>query len=87
MKKILKNEVIGLGANSSKLKEYKDSLIELSIEQKEAIIGLMLGDVNLQSPPTSWRIITVKPIELSLNEEIKIKLMYFMSLTFLMNGY
>lgn len=49
MKKILKNEVIGLGANSSKLKEYKDSLIELSIEQKEAIIGLMLGDVNLQS--------------------------------------
>ena len=49
MKNILKNEVIGLGPNSAKLKEYKDSLIELSIEQKEAIIGLMLGDASLQS--------------------------------------
>ena len=49
MKNILKNEVIGLGQNSTKLKEYKDSLIELSIEQKEAIIGLMLGDASLQS--------------------------------------
>ena len=49
MKNILKNEVIGLGPNSTKLKEYKDSLIELSIEQKEAIIGLMLGDASLQS--------------------------------------
>ena len=49
MKNILKNEVIGLGPNSTKLKEYKYSLIELSIEQKEAIIGLMLGDASLQS--------------------------------------
>ena len=49
MKNILTNEVIGLGPNSTKLKEYKDSLIELSIEQKEAIIGLMLGDASLQS--------------------------------------
>ena len=49
MKNILKNEVIGLGPNSAKLKEYKDSLIELTIEQKEAIIGLMLGDASLQS--------------------------------------
>ena len=49
MKNNLKNEVIGLGPNSTKLKEYKDSLIELSIEQKEAIIGLMLGDASLQS--------------------------------------
>ena len=49
MKNILKNEVKGLGPNSTKLKEYKDSLIELSIEQKEAIIGLMLGDASLQS--------------------------------------
>lgn len=49
MKNILKNEVIGLGPNSAKLKEYKDSLIELSIEQKESVIGLMLGDVSLQS--------------------------------------
>ena len=46
---ILKNEVICLGPNSTKLKEYKDSLIDLSIEQKEAIIGLMLGDASLQS--------------------------------------
>ena len=87
MKNILKNEVIGLGPNSAKLKEYKDSLIELSIEQKEAIIGLMLGDASLQSPPTSWRIIKVKLIELNLNGEIETKLMYCMSLTFLMNGY
>ena len=49
MKNIFKNEVIGLGQNSAKLKEYKDSLIELTIEQKEAIIGLMLGDASLQS--------------------------------------
>lgn len=49
MKNILKNEVIGLGPNSAKLKEYKDSLIEFTIEQKEAIIGLMLGDASLQS--------------------------------------
>ena len=49
MKNILKNEVICLGPNSAKLKEYKDSLIELTIEQKEAIIGLMLGDASLQS--------------------------------------
>ena len=49
MKNILKNEVIGLGPNSTKLKEYKDSLIDLSIEQKEAIIGLVLGDASLQS--------------------------------------
>ena len=49
MKNIFKNEVIGLGPNSAKLKEYKDSLIELTIEQKEAIIGLMLGDASLQS--------------------------------------
>ena len=49
MKNIFKNEVIGLVPNSAKLKEYKDSLIELTIEQKEAIIGLMLGDASLQS--------------------------------------
>ena len=49
MKKILKQEIIGLGPNSTKVKEYKNSLIELTIAQKEAAIGLMLGDASLQS--------------------------------------
>ena len=48
-KKILKNEIIGLGPNSTKVKEYKNSLIELTKDQKEAAIGLMLGDASLQS--------------------------------------
>jgi LAGLIDADG DNA endonuclease family protein len=50
-KKILKSyaEIIGLGPNSNKVKEYKNSLIELTKNQKEAAIGLLLGDVSLQS--------------------------------------
>lgn len=48
-KKRLKNEIIGLGPNSNKVKEYKNSLIELTKNQKEAAIGLLLGDVSLQS--------------------------------------
>jgi len=47
--KILKTELIGLGPNSLKIKEYKSSLIELTKDQKEASIGLMLGDASLQS--------------------------------------
>ena len=39
----------GLGPNSLKLKEYKNSLIELTPIQKEAIIGLILGDASMQS--------------------------------------
>ena len=46
---IFKKEVIGLGPNSTKMKEYKNSLIDLSQSQKEAVIGLMLGDASLQS--------------------------------------
>jgi hypothetical protein len=46
---ILKTEIIGLGPNSSKVKEYKNSLIELTKDQKEAVIGLLLGDASLQS--------------------------------------
>ena len=42
-------DIIGLGPNSSKVKEYKNSLIELSKIQKEAAIGLILGDASLQS--------------------------------------
>nr|YP_009710676.1 LAGLIDADG endonuclease type 2 [Amanita muscaria]QFZ98625.1 LAGLIDADG endonuclease type 2 [Amanita muscaria] len=49
MIKILKQEIIGLGPNSTKIKEYKNSLLELTSIQKEAIIGLMLGDASLQS--------------------------------------
>ena len=48
-KTIFKKEVIGLGPNSTKMKEYKNSLIDLSQSQKEAVIGLMLGDASLQS--------------------------------------
>jgi hypothetical protein len=48
-KKILKNEIIGLGPNSSKIKEYKNSLIDLTKDQKETAIGLLLGDASLQS--------------------------------------
>jgi LAGLIDADG DNA endonuclease family. len=48
-KKILKHEIIGLGPNSSKIKEYKHSLIDLTKDQKETAIGLLLGDASLQS--------------------------------------
>jgi hypothetical protein len=48
-KKILKHEIIGLGPNSRKIKEYKNSLIELTKDQKETAIGLLLGDASLQS--------------------------------------
>ena len=81
MKNILKNEVIGLGPNSTKLKEYKDSLIDLSIEQKEAIIGLMLGDASLQSQNKG------KTYRIKFEWGDKNKAMYCMALTFLMNGY
>jgi len=47
--KILKTDIIGLGPNSNKVKEYKNSLIKLSNIQKEAAIGLLLGDASLQS--------------------------------------
>lgn len=47
--KILKTDIIGLGPNSHKLKEYKNGLFQLTKEQREAAIGLMLGDASLQS--------------------------------------
>lgn len=47
--KILKTDIIGLGPNAHKIKEYKNSLFELTKEQWEAAIGLMLGDASLQS--------------------------------------
>lgn len=45
----IKNEIKGLGPNSKKLKQYKESLVKLSQIQWEAAIGLMLGDASLQS--------------------------------------
>ena len=45
----IKNEIKGLGPNSNKLKQYKESLVKLSQIQWEAAIGLMLGDASLQS--------------------------------------
>jgi hypothetical protein len=46
---ILKTEIIGLGPNSHKVKEYKKSLFELTKIKWESAIGLMLGDASLQS--------------------------------------
>lgn len=47
--KINKNQVIGKGPNSKIVKEYKDSLKNLSRIQFEIAIGLMLGDASLQT--------------------------------------
>lgn len=47
--KISKSEVLGLGPNSKLLKQYKESLGKLSEVQREAAIGLMLGDASLQT--------------------------------------
>jgi len=44
-----KNEIKGLGPNSKKLKDYKESLGKLSKMQQEAAVGLMLGDASIQS--------------------------------------
>ena len=52
IKKINKKDIIGLSPNSNKVKEYKKSLSVsggLSMKQKEAAIGLILGDASLQS--------------------------------------
>jgi len=37
------------GPNSKAMKEYKESLVSLTLEQREASIGLMLGDGSLQT--------------------------------------
>ena len=47
--KISKIDVIGLSPNSKLMKDYKNSLTSLSQIQKEASIGLMLGDASLQT--------------------------------------
>jgi len=39
----------GSGPNSKAMKEYKESLEGLTLEQREASIGLVLGDASLQS--------------------------------------
>lgn len=44
-----KKDLIGLSPNSTLIKEYKKSLIELNQMQREASIGLMLGDASLQT--------------------------------------
>ena len=49
MNKINKNLLIDISPNSNLFKQYKDSLLELSIEQREASIGLLLGDASLQT--------------------------------------
>jgi hypothetical protein len=48
-KKIDKKILIGISPNSKLFKEYKKSLKELSKEQWDIAIGLMLGDVSLQT--------------------------------------
>lgn len=49
MNKINKNLLIGKSPNSHLFKKYKESLLELSKEQWEASIGLLLGDASLQT--------------------------------------
>ena len=44
-----KQNLIGLSPKSKLIKEYKNSLTSLSVEQWEASIGLLLGDASLQS--------------------------------------
>jgi hypothetical protein len=47
--KLSKSIVVGLSPNSKLMKEYKSSLVALSQIQREASIGLMLGDASLQT--------------------------------------
>jgi hypothetical protein len=47
--KINKESLLGLNPNSKLIKQYKESLVYLTNEQKEASIGLMLGDASLQT--------------------------------------
>jgi len=49
MSNIDKNSMIGLGPNSKKLREYKESLFTLNVKQQEAAIGLILGDASLNT--------------------------------------
>lgn len=44
-----KKELLGVSPNNKKFKEYKNSLHKLTNIQREASIGLMLGDASLQT--------------------------------------
>lgn len=46
---INKDKLVGVSPNSRLFKEYQDSLKALSVDQWEASIGLVLGDVSLQT--------------------------------------
>ena len=48
-KKFNKKLLIGKSPNSKEFKEYKDSLTSLTAIQREASIGLILGDASLQT--------------------------------------
>lgn len=45
----IKNKLKGLSPNSKLLREYKNSLVGLTLEQWEASIGLILGDASLNT--------------------------------------
>lgn len=49
MNKINKQLLIGVSPNSKILKDYKDSLSHLTIDQWDTAIGLILGDASLQT--------------------------------------
>lgn len=49
MKPIPKEELFGISPNSNLLKKYKEQFHNLSNEQWEASIGLILGDASLQT--------------------------------------
>jgi len=53
MNNIKKSDLIGLGPNSTLIKEYKNSLPKLTIQQRDTLIGLLLGDANIQRIKTS----------------------------------
>ena len=57
--KINKEQLKGLNPNSHLIKEYKNSLTSLSVEQWEVSIGLLLGDASLQSQNKGKKIIII----------------------------
>ena len=54
-----KQNLIGLSPKSKLIKEYKNSLTSLSVEQWEVSIGLLLGDASLQSQNKGKKVIII----------------------------
>lgn len=67
---ITKAQVIGLGPNSRLLKQYKESLVELSPIQREAAIGLMLVR-NFSTSGPNQRLTNLERAEINLPQNLK----------------